>query len=128
MKTKQKRPKFLNLFAIHLPVTGVTSFAHRVSGALMFLAIPAAIYLFGLSLRDADSFNAVLSLLHAVPVKILDTILAWSIAHHTLAGIRFLLMDVSLGGDALGTIKAGAWAINLAGLALALIIASQIWL
>jgi len=127
MKSKRKRPKFLNLFAIHLPVTGITSFAHRVSGALMFLAIPALIYLFGLSVRNTDGYVNALSLIDSVPVKLACTLLAWSFTHHTLAGIRFLLMDIDV-GEHLSTAKASAWLVNIAGLIIAFLIISLIWL
>ena len=79
MQPKQKRPKFLNLFKIHLPVTGVNSFAHRVSGALMFLAIPGLIYLFALSVRDSQGYARALALLDTVWVKLICSVLAWSI-------------------------------------------------
>jgi succinate dehydrogenase / fumarate reductase cytochrome b subunit len=127
MKSKQKRPKFLNLFAIHLPVAGVTSFAHRVSGAILFLAIPGLIYLFGLSLRDAKSFATALSLFDSVCVKLICTILTWSISHHLLAGIRFLLMDIDI-GENLSAAKASAWIVNIVGVLVFLLIAFKIWL
>ncbi len=127
MKSKQKRPKFLNLFAIHLPVTGLTSFAHRVSGALLFLAIPALVYSFGLSVRNADGYDAALSNLDSLPVKLVSTLLVWSIAHHILAGIRFLLMDIDV-GEHIAIAKASAWVVNVAGLLIAFILISKIWL
>ena len=34
------RPVYLNLFRIHLPLAGWVSILHRVSGALLFLALP----------------------------------------------------------------------------------------
>lgn len=127
MNSKQKRPKFLNLFAIHLPVTGITSFAHRVSGALMILALPGLIYLFGLSVRDSTGFAATLSILHAWPVKLIGTLLGWTIVHHVLAGIRFLLMDIDI-GEQLTTAKITAWLVNVAGVVVFLLIAIKIWL
>lgn len=127
MKTKQKRPKFLNLFKIHLPVAGVASFAHRVSGALLFLAIPGLIYLFSLSLRDAPSYAKALSLLDTLCVRLIVTILAWSLCHHLLAGIRFLLFDATV-GTALPVAKASAWFVNIAGVLCFLFIAYKIWL
>ena len=127
MKSKRKRPKFLNLFKIHLPVTGVNSFAHRVSGALMFVAIPGLIYLFGLSLRDSQGYSQALSLLNTVPVKLCSSILAWSLGHHLLAGIRFLLFDASIGAE-LPAAKASAWAVNIAGVLIFLYFAYKIWL
>jgi succinate dehydrogenase / fumarate reductase cytochrome b subunit len=127
MISKQKRPIFLNLFAIHLPVTGVTSFAHRVSGVLLVLAIPGLIYLFGLSVHDAEGYATALSLFNSVFVKIICTLLAWSIAHHILAGIRFLFMDIDI-GERLAVAKASAWFVNIMGVLLFLLIACKIWL
>lgn len=127
MNSKQKRPKFLNLFAIHLPVTGITSFAHRVSGALLFLAIPALIYLFALSIRDANGYMSVIAVLDTVPVKMVATVLAWTITHHILAGIRFLLLDINV-GDSLPFARATAWFVNTVSLVVTLVIASLIWL
>ena len=127
MQPKQKRPKFLNLFKIHLPVTGVNSFAHRVSGALMFLAIPGLIYLFALSVRDSQGYARALALLDTVWVKLICSVLAWSIGHHLLAGIRFLLFDVSIGAE-LPAAKASAWTVNTAGVVIFIILAYKIWL
>jgi succinate dehydrogenase / fumarate reductase cytochrome b subunit len=126
MISKQKRPKFLNLFAIHLPVTGISSFAHRVSGALMILAIPGLIYLFGVSVRDSAGFDSALRILHTVPVKLFCTLLVWTIAHHILAGIRFLLMDIAV-GEQLGMAKFSAWLVNIVGVVMFIFIAFKIW-
>jgi succinate dehydrogenase / fumarate reductase cytochrome b subunit len=127
MISKQKRPKFLNLFAIHLPVTGVTSFAHRVSGALMVLATPGLIYLFGLSLHDADGYTKVTAILTSTPVKIFCTLLVWVVTHHILAGIRFLLMDIAV-GEQLSVAKASAWTVNVAAVVVFLLLVFKIWL
>ena len=126
MTSQQKRPKFLNLFAIHLPVAGVNSFAHRVSGALLFLSIPLFIYLFGLSLRDVDSFAHMLVLVDSTCIKVLLSVLAWAAAHHLLAGIRFLLTDIGIGIE-LYIARALAWFVNIAGLLIFLIIVYRIW-
>lgn len=127
MKTKQNRPKFLNLLQIRLPVTGVNSIAHRISGALLFLAIPGLIYLFNLSVKDATSFAQFTQIIHSLYFKIIITVLAWAIGHHILAGIRFLLTDVDV-GTSLAVSKRFAWVINIAGLVILLLIAYRIWL
>jgi len=127
MITKKKRPKYLNLFKIHLPVAGVNSFAHRVSGALLILAIPLLIYLFGLSLRSAESFQTAAVLVNGVCGELILTILAWAIGHHLLAGIRFLLIDIDVGGQ-LSTASKSAWVVNVAGALVFLLIAYKIWI
>ncbi len=127
MITKQKRPKFLNLLRIHLPVTGVNSFAHRVSGALLFLAIPVFIYGFSLSVKDATSFNALLVDLKTVPYKLLFTVLAWALGHHLLAGVRFLLHEIEI-GTSLSASKIASWLVNILGVIIFLVVGSCIWL
>ena len=126
MITKQKRPKFLNLLRIHLPVTGVNSFAHRVSGALLFLAAPLLIYCFSLSIRDAVSFDQLMKLLTTPLFKVVLTLLAWAAGHHLLAGIRFLLTEVDI-GTSLASAKRASWVINLAGVVFFLLVGYCIW-
>ena len=127
MQLKQQRPKFLNLLKIHLPVTGITSIAHRISGVLLFLAIPGFIYLFQLSVRDESGFNAVGELLVCGWVKVAVTLLVWVLAHHVLAGIRYLLTDIAIGMN-LPAARASAWFVNIASVCIFLLIALVIWL
>jgi len=127
MITKQKRPKFLNLLRIHLPVTGVNSFAHRVSGAMLFLAIPILIYCFNLSIRDAASFEVLRELIATPLFKLIFTLLAWALGHHLLAGIRFLLAEIDI-ATSLPAAKLFAWIVNIAGIIIFLIIGFMIWL
>ena len=127
MITKQKRPKFLNLMRIHLPVTGLNSFAHRISGALLFLAIPIFIYDFNLSIKDVASFNSLLADFNSLPYKLLFTVLAWAIGHHLLAGIRFLLHEIEIGASLKASIII-SWAVNISGVIIFLLVAGRIWL
>lgn len=127
MKTKHKRPKFLNLLQIRLPVTGVNSIAHRISGTLLFLAIPGLIYLFNLSVKDATSFTQFTLIIDSLYFKFILTVLAWAIGHHILAGIRFLLTDIDV-GTSLTVSRRFAWVINIAGLVILLLVAYRIWL
>ncbi len=97
MAVSDNRPFFLNLIKIHLPVTGFVSIFHRISGLLLFLSIPFSVYLFDLSLTGDSGFNRVVDIL-ALPVIQLGTvILLWSIIHHFIAGVRFLLTDFDIG-------------------------------
>ena len=126
MKTKQKRPKFLNLFQIHLPVTGINSIGHRISGALLFLAVPGMIYLFNLSLKDAASFDQFTVITHSVCFKIVITLMAWALGHHVFAGIRFLLTDLDV-GSSLAVARRLSLAANIAGALVLLVIGYLIW-
>lgn len=94
---KQNAPVFLNLTQIRFPVTAIVSILHRLSGLLLFLALPLLIYALQQSLHSQESFAALISQIDALPIKIILAILLWSLFHHLLAGLRFLLLDIELG-------------------------------
>lgn len=91
-----KRPVYLNLFKIRLPVTAVVSLAHRLSGVLMFLAMPFIVYLLDLSVQSAEGFEQAISILQHPFLMVVQIIFAWALAHHLFAGIRFLLIDADI--------------------------------
>lgn len=97
MAARDTRPFFLNLLKIRLPVPGVVSIMHRVSGVFMFIAIPPVIYLFELSLRDAAGFAQAADCLAQPVVRLGVLLLIWALLHHLFAGIRFLLTDFDIG-------------------------------
>ncbi len=93
------RPKNLDLRTIRLPLPGIVSILHRISGALLFLVgIPLMLSMLQLSLQSEESFEMVR---HTVSSGHLDRLallfLIWSFMHHFFAGIRFLLLDIHKG-------------------------------
>jgi succinate dehydrogenase / fumarate reductase cytochrome b subunit len=105
-----KRPVYLNLFKIRLPVTGIVSFAHRVSGFLLFLAIPFSIHLLDLSVTSSEGFERGMQLLQHPVLQLVWLILVWALVHHFFAGIRYLLLDLDIGvGKSSSTLS--AWSV-----------------
>ena len=104
------RPVYLNLFKIRLPTTGIVSFAHRVSGVFLFLAIPFSIYLLDLSVTSAQGFEHSMQMLQRPVMQVILLILAWALVHHFLAGIRYLFLDFDIGIDKAGSTKS-AWSV-----------------
>jgi succinate dehydrogenase / fumarate reductase cytochrome b subunit len=104
------RPVYLNLFKIRLPTTGIVSFAHRVSGFLLFLAIPFSIYILDLSVSSADGFEYGLQLLQQPVLQFFLLLAVWALVHHFLAGIRYLLLDFDIGVDKTGS-NISAWVV-----------------
>jgi len=98
-----KRPVYLNLFKIRLPATGIVSFAHRVSGFLLFLAIPFSIYLLDLSVSSVAGFEQGMQLLQQPVLQLFLLLAVWALVHHFLAGIRYLLLDFDIGVDKTGS-------------------------
>lgn len=126
MNKKDNRPKFLNLFKIRLPITGIASINHRLSGLILFLAIPASLYLFQLSLTSSDGFTEVLTYLSSPIIKLALILLTWSFVHHLFAGFRFLLIDQNI-GISLSVARKTAWFVVFASVIVTLII-SGVWI
>ena len=127
MKTKYKRPKHLNLLKIRLPITGIASINHRLSGVILFLAIPLSLYLLQLSLSNKENFIQTLEYLSSPWIKLLLIPLVWAFVHHLLAGLRFLLIDQEIGIH-LSTARLSAWIVVVAAVIITLIVAAGWWL
>jgi succinate dehydrogenase / fumarate reductase cytochrome b subunit len=95
----QQQPVYLNLFKIKLPITGIVSLMHRVTGVLLFLAIPFSIYLLSLSLGDSQGFITAEALWNHPLVILFEIAVFGALMYHLFAGIRFLLMDINWGSD-----------------------------
>lgn len=113
--TMTKAPKYLNLFKIKLPIPGMVSIAHRISGVLMFLAIPFSAYVLDLSVRSPEGYEQALQLLSMPLIKLALIVIGWSICHHLYAGIRYLLIDVDIGVE-LQHARMSAWVVMGAAL------------
>ncbi len=119
MSSQQPAPVFLNLFRIRFPVAAVTSIAHRISGVLLFLFFPFLVWLLDLSLQGPDGYARAIALLQPLWVRMGLALIAWSLLHHLLSGIRFLLIDIGA-GVSLRVARRTAWIVNLTGLLLGL--------
>ena len=96
---KTPRPEFRNIglgdiVRYRMPLAAIVSILHRISGALMFLLLPVVLWAFELSLRSAQGFAQVASVLASAPMKLLGLVLFWGIAQHFCAGLRHLASDV----------------------------------
>lgn len=126
MNIKDSRPKYLNLLKIRLPITGMASINHRISGLILFLAIPFSLYLFQLSLTDSQGFSKMLNCLSSPFVKLGLVLLTWSFVHHLFAGFRFLLIDQNI-GITLSAARKTAWFVVFAAVIVTLVI-SGVWI
>lgn len=104
-----------------MPVTAWVSIAHRLTGLLLALLIPAMLYLLDLSLRDQVGFDAALHWLRLDPVRLLLFIPIWALSHHLLAGVRYLLIDIGIGIE-LGSARRSARLVGVGALLLAVLV------
>lgn len=89
---------------------GMVSFAHRITGVLLFLAIPVSVYLLHMSTVSSSGFDDVLKMFGSPIIKLISTGLLWAVVHHLFAGIRFLLIDAEIGVEKQTAIRS-AWAV-----------------
>lgn len=122
----KKRPKHLDLLRIKLPVPGIVSILHRVSGALLFLLIPVLLYAFQQSLASPESHAALVAFFSHWPVKLALIGILWAFLHHLLAGLRYLAIDLHY-GVALQPARASAKAVLAVSLALTAILGALLW-
>lgn len=122
MSAQDTRPFFLNLIKIRLPITGVVSIMHRVSGVLLFLSIPFFAYLLDLSLQSRTGFEQAAEILSMPIIQLGVMLLVAALVHHFFAGIRFLLTDFDIALEKSSSIKAAWLVIAAEGVTLVFIV------
>jgi succinate dehydrogenase / fumarate reductase cytochrome b subunit len=93
------RPVYLNLFSIHLPLPGWVSILHRVSGALLFAALPLGVWGLSVSLADETGFQSIANWMMHPLARLVLLGLVWAFAQHFFAGLRHLALDAHWGVD-----------------------------
>ena len=121
------RPIYLNLFKIKLPVTGIISIFHRVTGVLLFLFIPISLYYLQLSLQGERQFEQITYMMVSPLTRFIILLFIWSFIHHLLTGIRFLLIDIDLFLEK-NTARSSAWAVVVIELIIMVIIIKGLFL
>ena len=92
-----QRPVNLDLRTIKLPITGVTSFLHRVSGIILFLGLGIMLYALSKSLGSEEGYAEVKACLPSPLAKFVAWGLLSSLLYHLVAGVRHLIMDMGIG-------------------------------
>lgn len=119
--TPKPRQQFRNigpadlLLHIKQPPAAKASFLHRVSGALLVLALPLVIVpLFALSVESPATFATLKGWVNNPAGKIVLLVLMWAYFHHFFAGIRFLTLDLHRGDSRAASQRSGALVIGIA--------------
>jgi succinate dehydrogenase / fumarate reductase cytochrome b subunit len=94
--------RLVDALQYRLPLAGVVSILHRVSGAVMLVLLPFVIWMFDNSVTSevsydvfASAFSAGLGVLPGWFVKLAVLALIWAYLHHFIAGLRHLWMDAT---------------------------------
>jgi len=120
------RPKHLDLVKIRLPVPGVVSILHRISGAGLFLMLPFLLYLLQLSLQAPDTYVVFRGVFANPLVKLLLIGLLWAFLHHFCAGIRYLVLDMHIGTE-LPAARSSSYAVLVVSLVMTVLLGVWLW-
>jgi len=102
---KDNRPVNLNLLTINLPIIGVSSILHRVSGLAVFICFPLLVWLLSVSLESEKRFSDLQnSFQEMVLFKLVIFLIFVGFIYHLLAGVKKLLSEVFGFGE---TLKSG---------------------
>lgn len=120
------RPKYLNLLQIRMPLPAIVSIMHRMSGAVLFLALPLMLWWLQQSLTSGRTFAEFQTLYSHPLVKLVMIGLLWGYMHHLCAGIRHVVMDLHYGLE-LKTVRLTSMLVLAISIALTAIIGALLW-
>ncbi len=128
---KKERPEFRNIHVTELsnyrlPLAGIVSILHRISGFLMFALLPFVLYLLEQSLRSEISFAYYQGIVSNPICKLVILALVWGYMQHFCAGVRHLFMDLHFGLDK-DTARKSAASVLVVSLTLTLIVALKLF-
>ena len=114
---KKKRPLWYNVNLPNLPLPGIVSIFHRVSGLILFLLAFWLLSLLDRSLASAEGFDRFRQIVATPLAKLVLLGALWAFMHHLCAGVRFLFLDLDIGTD-LAPARASSYAVFVVSLVL----------
>jgi succinate dehydrogenase / fumarate reductase cytochrome b subunit len=125
---KDNRPVNLNLLTISLPVIGLASILHRISGFALFICFPLVVWLLHLSLQSTESFSVLKGYMeNNVLLKLMAVFIAVGFIYHILAGLKKILGEVFGFGETLKSGQALSWIVFALSFILSLWFLIYIW-
>tara|TARA_B100000925_G_scaffold41587_1_gene27106 strand:- start:1551 stop:1937 length:387 start_codon:yes stop_codon:yes gene_type:complete len=107
---KDNRPVNLNLLTISLPIIGVSSILHRISGLAVFFSFPLVVWLFSISLKSEESFSSLANLYQtSLILKAMTYLFLVGFSYHLLAGFKKLVSDAFGVGETLQSGRMLSW-------------------
>jgi succinate dehydrogenase / fumarate reductase, cytochrome b subunit len=120
------RPIWYNLSPANLPIPGLVSIFHRVSGLALFAGMFWLLSLLDASLTSQESYSRFSALVAHPFAKLLLLGLGWAFLHHFCAGIRYLLLDMHVGAS-LEAARRSSGVVFAVSLLLTAILGARLW-
>ncbi len=121
------RPKYYDLNLLNLPMPGLVSIFHRITGVAMFLfLIPLTLIILQTTLQSEAGFAVWKGYFNNLVVKCILIGFVWAFMHHLFAGIRYLLLDLHIGINK-APAQVSAKVVLVAGLVATAIFTARIW-
>ena len=112
MIKKDNRPVNLDLLTINLPIIGVASILHRISGFALFICFPLVVWLLHISLNSTESFDQLNGYLeNNTLLKIMIVLIATGFIYHVFAGLKKILGEIFGFGQTLKSGQVLSWLI-----------------
>lgn len=116
----------IDLPKYRLPLAGIVSILHRISGFIMAALLPLIVCALNSSLYSESSYDAWAHMASAWYIKLFILGIAWAFFHHLCAGIRHLIMDLHIGMSK-NTSKISAQCVLVASLSITALLAFQLF-
>ena len=120
------RPILNNPFKYRFPITAIASIAHRLTGVVLFFAIPSALWAMHLIASSPSDFAHLSACLQSVLGKLAIWVILVSLAYHVLAGIRHLVMDCGF-AESLAAAKFSSWLVLILAVVIMIILGVWLW-
>jgi succinate dehydrogenase / fumarate reductase, cytochrome b subunit len=118
---------FAELANYRLPIPGIASIVHRITGMALFVSFLFLLAMLQMSLKSEAGFEAFRSIVWANPIaKIVLIGLLFAIVYHMIAGLRHMVQDANRWLD-LASARATAFAVFATSVALTALIVWRLW-
>lgn len=115
-----------NLLHYKFPVTAIGSILHRVSGVLLFVAVPFLIWAFDYSLSSAKGFQSVHAFLNGSGMRFLVWFISSALIYHFFAGLKHIFMDLGYFENKVSG-KVASWIVIVVSLVLIISLGVCLW-
>jgi succinate dehydrogenase / fumarate reductase cytochrome b subunit len=99
MAINNNRPISPHLQAYRLPLTGIISITHRMTGVFLSVGLVAVVYLLSAIAAGADSYAAMQAIMAIWLVKLLYWGFIYALFFHLCHGVRHLIWDAGRSFD-----------------------------